>query len=101
MTSAPKESAEKKDSFMVRVPEELRTGLAKAARANGRSLNAEIVSRLRRSLEQENRDVADPFPGSGGSALALIPSIHHMVTALYQATNDPLSTFYTGFSTRK
>lgn len=38
--------------FGVRMPEDLKAHLAKEAKINGRSLNSEIVSRLRSSLDK-------------------------------------------------
>lgn len=44
----------------VRIPAEIKDALAHAAHANGRSLNAEIVLRLRESLE-EGRALSAPL----------------------------------------
>ena len=41
------------DQFQLRLPEGMRDKLAEAAKANGRSLNGEIVHRLMQSLERE------------------------------------------------
>lgn len=38
------------DKFMLRMPEGMRERIAKSAKENNRSMNAEIVSRLERSL---------------------------------------------------
>lgn len=38
--------------FIVRLPDGMRDRIAEAARANGRSMNAEIVHRLEQSFEQ-------------------------------------------------
>lgn len=43
------------NAFNLRMPESLRLRLAAAAKENGRSLNAEIVQRLLRSLEGYRR----------------------------------------------
>lgn len=46
------------DKFMVRMPEGMRERIAEEAKANGRSMNAEIVARLEQSLPNvplENR----------------------------------------------
>lgn len=40
-------------AFHVRMPEEIKQQLDKESKINGRSLNAEIVSRLQRSLEKQ------------------------------------------------
>ncbi|MBX5236279.1 Arc family DNA-binding protein [Rhizobium sp. NLR4a] len=42
----PKYPSDKQDQFMVRLPEGMRDQIAGAAEQNGRSMNAEIVSRL-------------------------------------------------------
>ena len=52
--SAP---SDRLDKFMLRLPDGMRDRLAAAARANGRSLNSEIVARLGCSLEN-----GDPLP---------------------------------------
>ena len=39
------------DKFMLRLPEGMRDRIAEAAKANGRSMNAEIVARLHASFE--------------------------------------------------
>jgi hypothetical protein len=44
---APSDLAEK---FVLRLPDGMRDEIAKAAKANGRSMNSEIVARLQRSL---------------------------------------------------
>ena len=52
--------------FLLRMPEELRQRLAEAAERNGRSLNAELVDRLRGSLAPERPRVGRlslPLPG--------------------------------------
>ncbi|WP_281502989.1 Arc family DNA-binding protein [Ancylobacter crimeensis] len=48
-TPAPSDLA---DKVMLRLPDGMRDRLAEAARENGRSMNAEIVSRLEKSLDQ-------------------------------------------------
>ncbi len=40
------------DRFMVRLPDGLRDRIAEAAKANNRSMNAEIVARIHASFEQ-------------------------------------------------
>lgn len=42
--------SDKLDKFVVRMPEGMREALRKAAQANGRSMNSEVVERLRISL---------------------------------------------------
>ena len=49
----PSDSAAK---FMVRLPEGMRDRIAEAAKANGRSMNSEVVARLEASF---NMDLAD------------------------------------------
>ncbi len=40
------------DKYIVRLPDGMREQIAEAAKANGRSMNAEIVSRLERSMSE-------------------------------------------------
>jgi enolase len=41
------------DKFMLRFPEGMRDRIAEVAKANGRSMNAEIIARLQKSLADE------------------------------------------------
>lgn len=43
------------NKFIVRLPDGMRDRIAEAARANGRSMNAEIVHRLERTLSEDGR----------------------------------------------
>lgn len=43
------------DQFVVRFPEGLRDRIRKAADANGRSMNAEIIARLEKSLQDDDQ----------------------------------------------
>lgn len=43
------------DKFVLRLPDGMRDEIAKAAKANGRSMNAEIVNRLKDSLDDDER----------------------------------------------
>jgi len=43
------------DKFMLRFPEGMREHIAALAKHNGRSMNAEIISRLEESLESQER----------------------------------------------
>lgn len=47
------------DKFMLRMPDGMRDRIAKAAKENGRSMNAEIVRRLERTFEIDEL-TADP-----------------------------------------
>jgi hypothetical protein len=49
-----KTATESADRFMLRMPPAVRQRLAAEAQKAGRSLNAEIVARLEKSLEQES-----------------------------------------------
>jgi hypothetical protein len=51
---ADKRTGRGSDQFMLRMPDGMRDRIAAAARDNGRSMNAEIVSRLEESLEDDN-----------------------------------------------
>jgi hypothetical protein len=46
------------DKFVLRLPDGMRDEIAKAAKANGRSMNAEIVNRLQRSFDPEVEHLA-------------------------------------------
>jgi chromosome segregation ATPase len=50
MMARPKYPSDKQDQFMTRLPEGMRDQIAAAAEQNGRSMNAEIVSRLDQSF---------------------------------------------------
>jgi len=53
--------SEQADKFLVRLPDGMRDLLAEAAKANKRSMNAEIVARLERTLRPPGLDTpADP-----------------------------------------
>src|SRR5690349_12944383 len=53
MDSADKPPSHRLERFIVRLPDGMRDQIAKAADANGRSMNAEIVHRLQRSFEPD------------------------------------------------
>lgn len=55
MTKTPYPS-DTQDRFIVRFPEGMRDQIATIAKANGRSMNAEIVARLEKSLRDEVTD---------------------------------------------
>jgi Holliday junction resolvasome RuvABC DNA-binding subunit len=44
------------DQFVLRLPDGMRPRIAEAAKANGRSMNAEIVARLEASFANEDSD---------------------------------------------
>ena len=50
MNTKPKPPSKLADQFVVRLPAGMRDSIAEAAKANNRSMNAEIVARLERSL---------------------------------------------------
>lgn len=52
------------DKFMVRLPEGMRDRLAAAARANRRSMNAELVIHLEAALAASGPQPAQPAPAS-------------------------------------
>lgn len=62
------------DKFMLRFPEGMRERIAEVAKANGRSMNSEIVSRLEQSFQFE----------SSGSLLAVQPSAEALDARLKQ-----------------
>ena len=47
--------------FNVRMPADLKEKIEEAAKKNGRSMNAEIVYRLQRSLDEEQEEHVDGF----------------------------------------
>ena len=88
MSEEPQHPSDKLDRYIVRFPKGMREHIATLARANGRSINAEIVSRLARSLP---RDDPEASPSNTVDALALIPAIHLMVSDLHIAVSMPRS----------
>lgn len=51
MTKPEKPTAQDAEKFIIRLPEGMRDRIAEAARANNRSMNAEIVARLQSTFE--------------------------------------------------
>jgi hypothetical protein len=47
------------EKFMIRLPEGMRDRIAGAAKTNGRSMNAEVVARLERSLEESGASLTE------------------------------------------
>lgn len=47
------------DKFMIRLPEGMRERIAEAAKTNGRSMNAEVVARLEKSLEGDGASLKE------------------------------------------
>lgn len=52
------------DKFMVRLPDGMRERLAAAARANRRSMNAELIVHLETALAASGAEPAKPAPAS-------------------------------------
>lgn len=52
-----KRPAKEADKYIVRLPDGMREKIAEAAKANNRSMNAEIVDRLQTSFSQERMPV--------------------------------------------
>ena len=81
--------SEKQDRLIVRFPDGMREKIGALARANGRSMNAEVIDRLQRTLVAE--------PGGDGAdkteaGLKMLSEIHEMVSKLFQAkTQSTLS----------
>lgn len=50
--------SEQQDRFIIRLPDGMRDKLAVVAKANGRSMNAEIVSRLEQTLQTDEETEA-------------------------------------------
>ena len=52
MPSKPPAPSDLADKFMLRLPEGMRDRIADAAKANNRSMNAELVARIQASFDQ-------------------------------------------------
>lgn len=63
------------DQFNIRMPPRMRPRIAKMAKANHRSMNAEIVFHLERALEAQAK------PATGESLQAKAPAAGHHDTA--------------------
>jgi len=60
MSSKPLPPSRTAPQFVIRFPDEgMRDRIAEAAKKNGRSMNAEIVSRLEESLDLDEIDLAE------------------------------------------
>lgn len=70
---AESENRTLQDKFMLRLPDGMRDRLKAAAEANNRSLNAEIITRLGRTLSSE---------GSNSTARQGVALLSHKATAL-------------------
>lgn len=59
------------DKYIVRFPDGMRARIAEAAKANNRSMNSEIVSRLEASFDDapSDRAGAGPAPSAGEEAI--------------------------------
>lgn len=57
-SGGPAFPSERADKFMVRFPDGMRSEIAAAAKANGRSANAEIIHRLQSYSNPEGSDMA-------------------------------------------
>lgn len=66
MPTKPPAPSDLADKFMLRMPDGMRDDIAAAAKANNRSMNAEIIARLTASL-RPIRASGDPEPRSAGS----------------------------------
>jgi Arc-like DNA binding domain len=85
--------SEQQDRFIVRLPNGMRDKIGVAARANKRSMNAEIVNRLEASFSSAgepllvvNQDTADAFPKE---AIKAILETRQMVSELHQVMKAP------------
>jgi hypothetical protein len=81
------------DKFVLRLPEGMRDKIGVAARANKRTMNAEIVQRLEASFSSAgepllvvNQDTAEAFPKE---AIKAILETRDMVSKMYQAQIAP------------
>jgi hypothetical protein len=85
--------SEQQDRFIVRLPNGMRDKIGVAARANKRSMNAEIVQRLEASFSSPdepplvvNQDTAGAFPKE---AIKAILETRDMVSEMHQAQLAP------------
>jgi hypothetical protein len=85
--------SEQQDRFIVRFPNGMRDKIGVAARANKRSMNAEIVNRLEASFSSAgepllvvNQDTAEAFPKE---AIKAILETRDMVSKMHQAQIAP------------
>jgi hypothetical protein len=85
--------SEQQDRFIVRLPNGMRDKIGVAARANKRSMNAEIVNRLEASFSSAgepllvaNQDAAEAFPKE---AIKAILETRDMVSKMHQAQMAP------------
>ena len=72
------------DKFMLRMPEGLRASLKHHATLNKRSMNAEIISRIEASLNEQQIKSAAGEPISGWSS----DSIAQQIEAIQYTLND-------------
>ena len=70
------------DQFVVRVPDGMRDKIAEAAKANNRSMNAEIISRLETSLDADSIMAPDALGEAMVALQAQIIDLRHRVDAL-------------------
>ena len=70
---AQESASREQDKFMVRMPDGMRDEIAKAAKANNRSMNAEIVARLEYSFK--NNQDQDKMANLSNSDLVKIINI--------------------------
>jgi hypothetical protein len=74
--------------FGLRMPPELKDRVSREAKINGRSLNAEIVDRLKRSLEQPIREgeayTARDMPAAGYSNTPDITDIERKLLTVFR-----------------
>ena len=77
--------SETQERFIVRFPDGMRDRIAEAAKANNRSMNAEIVARLEESFQSHNKKFI-----SGDTMAGLVtsnPAVQHMAAQqMYKAT---------------
>lgn len=66
MTCVPAKQTD--PQYKLRYPAELRDRIAEAAKANNRSVNAEIVARLERTFRAEGKSIGRPSPSPHGAA---------------------------------
>ena len=71
-------------AFHVRMPEELKQQLEKESKINGRSLNAEIVNRLKTSLEKQASGHRVSEPGGTGYQLPELTDAERQLLGIFR-----------------
>lgn len=63
MVTKTSSTGRESDKFMLRLPDGIRDRIAEAAKANNRTMNAELVARILQSFDEGIRSTASPMDG--------------------------------------